>query len=80
MRQQRKSFPLASLMLDLFGSALVALGIVEWVINPGMLVPENLRFAFYPQVLIAVGIAMTLPLVTFLISQAKNRLSQSNNS
>jgi multisubunit Na+/H+ antiporter MnhG subunit len=68
------------LMLDLFGSALIVLGFVEWFIESGMLVPESLHFPFYPQVLIAIGIALTLPLVSFLISRAKNSMSSQNKS
>ncbi len=61
------------LVLDLIGTLLLVVGIVEWLVEPGMLVPEAWHFPFYAQLMIAAGIALILPLVLYLFELISNQ-------
>ena len=59
--------PVGVLILDLIGTLLVVLGVVEWFIKPGMVVPQAWQFPFYAQLSIALGVAAMLPMVFFIM-------------
>lgn len=60
------------LVLDLMGTAIVALGLFELYADPGWF-PPALQFRHYPWVLIAIGVALMLPALVFLMRAAFRR-------
>jgi hypothetical protein len=54
------------LFLDVLGTALLALGILEGFTAQGLL-PDSLKFDHYPYVLIGLGVALMAPLFLHII-------------
>ncbi len=64
------------LILDVVGTLLVALGILEGFTNLGVL-PDDLKFKHYPYVLIGLGVALMAPLFLHIIRHATRDPNQS---
>ena len=60
------------LLLDLAGSLLLALGLVELFSPVGELVPAAFRFPYYAPVMIVLGGLLTLPFLLDLLKQARS--------
>ena len=60
------------LLLDVIGSALLGLGLVE-LMSPGAIVPQSLHISFHAILIIVAGILLTLPFLFNLFAQIKQR-------
>lgn len=63
------------LLLDVVGSALLGLGLVE-LISPGAIVPAALQFPFHALLMVVLGVALTLPFLFNLFGQIKRHQHQ----
>jgi len=63
------NIPLSLIILDFIGTALLLLGLADWLADAG-LVPESLRFANYPIALVIIGGLLILPLLLHIIKFA----------
>ena len=67
---RRIRFPAWALILDLFGTLLLAVGIYAQVAGDDLVFPEFLRIQEFSILLILLGVLLMLPLVVILIRQA----------
>ena len=59
------------IILDAIGAILLGVGAAELFANTN-LVPKSFQFENYAMVMIIFGIAMMLPIITFMLSGLKN--------
>lgn len=60
------------LLLDVIGSALLGLGLVE-LISPGAIVAQSLHVPYHAVMMIVAGILLTMPFLFNLFAQIKRR-------
>ena len=65
-RQPKIHFPF--FVLSTLGTMLFALGLFEFL-ETGSLLPESLKFDFYPLVLMVLGLMLEVPFVIWLLKQ-----------
>ena len=72
MSESKKlSIPIKLIILDAIGAILLGLGVAELFANTD-LVPQAWQFENYALVMIIFGIALMLPIVTYMLSGRKN--------
>ena len=78
MAQKRPlKFPPLLLFLDVLGTGLLALGILEGFTAQGVL-PDSLQFDHYASVLIGLGVALMAPLFLHIIRHVTRDPNQSS--
>lgn len=72
MNEPKKlSVPLRLIIMDAIGAVLLGVGVAELFANTN-LVPQSWRFENYAMVMIILGIALMLPIVTYMLSGRKS--------
>ena len=72
MNQTKKlHIPMRLIILDAIGAVLLGLGIAELFANTNLM-PEAWQLPNYAVIMIIFGIAMMLPMVTYIFSRGKN--------
>lgn len=74
MSESKKlSIPIKLIVLDAVGAVLLGLGVAELFADTN-LVPQAWRFENYAMVMVIFGIALMLPIITYMLSgRRKNR-------
>lgn len=79
MAQKRPlKLPPVLLFLDVLGTGLLVLGILEGFTAQGVL-PDSLKFESYPFVLVGVGVALMAPLFLHIIRHFTRNLDSSKS-
>lgn len=72
MSEPRKlSIPLRLIIMDAIGAVLLGVGVAELFADTN-LIPESWRFENYALVMIILGIALMLPIITYMLSGRKS--------
>ena len=66
------SIPLPLMILDGLGALLLGLGLAEWLAGTDLM-PQALRFDYYPQVMVIVGALLMLPMILHLLRSATGK-------
>ena len=76
----RKSFsiPASLIFLDVIGTALLTIGLIEGVAEIDVL-PDNLRFQGYVTAFIVAGFLLMAPLLIHVVSQVIRRAQSASN-
>ena len=70
--------PAVLIAADAMGAILLGLGLAEHFANTN-LVPASLQFQYYAFVMIAAGVVLMLPFLTYIIKTAAERKSPDQN-
>lgn len=68
---KKLTIPLKLIVMDAIGAVLLGLGVAELFANTN-LVPTAWRFENYALIMIIFGIALMLPIITYMLSGRKN--------
>ena len=71
-KAKKLRIPMRLIVLDAIGAILLGLGIAELFANTN-LVPKSLQFENYAMVMIIFGIAMMLPIITYMLGGPNKR-------
>ncbi len=73
--KKKLAIPVKLIVMDAFGAVLLGLGVAEMFAGTN-LVPQSWQFDHYALMMIIFGIALMLPIVTYMLSGRKNNTAR----